>query len=332
MRILVKISASTEVAVLRERVTRWLDAGIDGVVAGDHLFSVGSSTTRSPAQSRVEPYVLLAAVAALSDRLDLATIVSNYTIRHPVHILREVAQLVALAGADRVWAGFGAGWNAIEYEAVGSTMPPLRDRLHELGRTVELAQSLFAGKIVSEEGAAAGFPLSPALDKAPRLLFGGGSSGLLELAARHGDHLDVNTPPGIEPQSASRSGCRARDSDTRRRLRTSVAAVRDHARRWRELRHTLGREESGTTSVTLSALRLCGREEKNKYAERYAQALGIPRIDLDDCAYTLFGERAELRERVAQRYADGHLDWLVVPDGEDALRLREEVLTPAGVG
>lgn len=332
MRVLVKVSASTEVAVLRERVARWLDAGIEGVVAGDHLFAVASSTARAPVQSRVEPYVLLAAVSALSDRLDLATIVSNYTVRHPVHILREVAQLVALAGADRVWAGFGAGWNAIEYEAVGVKLPPLRDRLRELGRTVELARSLFAGEVVSEDGVAAGLPLSPALEAAPRFLFGGGSTGLLELAARHGDHLDVNTPPGIEPQSASRSGRRARDSDTRRRLCTSVAAVRDHVWRWRRLRSALGREGPGTTSVTLSALRLCGREEKNEYVERYARALGIPPIDLDDCAYTLFGEREELRERVAQRYTDGHLDWLVVPDGEDVLRLREEVLAPAGLG
>ncbi|MEV5506663.1 LLM class flavin-dependent oxidoreductase [Streptomyces orinoci] len=332
MRILVKVSASTEVAILRERVARWLDAGIEGVVAGDHLFAVASSTAKSPEQSRVEPYVLLAAVSALSDRLDLATIVSNYTIRHPVHLLREVAQLVALAGAERVWAGFGAGWNAIEYEAVGRTMLPLSDRLRELDRTVGLARALFAGEIVTEDGVAAGLPLSPAPAAAPRFLFGGGSSGLLELAARHGDHLDVNTPPGIEPQSASRSGWRARDSDSRRRLRTPVAAVRDHVFRWRELRRALGREDAGTTSVTLSTLRLCRREEKNEYAERYARALGVPGINLDDCAYALVGEREELRERLAQRYADGHLDWLVVPDSEDALRLREEVLAPAGLG
>ena len=60
------------------------DAGAAGVSVSDHLFGTSDGVPRSESvQPACEPMTTLAAVAALSDRLGVQTVVANTAWQHP---------------------------------------------------------------------------------------------------------------------------------------------------------------------------------------------------------------------------------------------------------
>ena len=171
--------------------------GVSGVVQGDHLFLPGPPADDPTARMAADCLTVLTTIAAHSSKLGVASLVANVGLQHPLPLLRRFASLALLHGGDRVYAGLGAGWSRREFEAVGLTMPPHRERLARLTETAELARTLFERGWVREGGArvpAVDLPLAPAPLTPPRLLLGGGSSALLELAGRLADHVDLAPP------------------------------------------------------------------------------------------------------------------------------------------
>ena len=86
---------------------------------------------------------VLTTIAAHSSRLGVASLVANIGLQHPLPLLRRFASLALIHGGERVYAGLGAGWSKREFEALGLTMPPHRERLARLAETAELARTLF---------------------------------------------------------------------------------------------------------------------------------------------------------------------------------------------
>src|SRR5450631_2750304 len=118
-------AATADRSQLRDHIRTLEDAGASGVSVSDHLFSTRDGIPRSQsAQPACDPMTTLAAVAALSDRLGLQTVVANTAWQQPALLLRQFAQLAVLAGGDRVTAGLGAGWSTEEFDAIGMNMPP----------------------------------------------------------------------------------------------------------------------------------------------------------------------------------------------------------------
>jgi alkanesulfonate monooxygenase SsuD/methylene tetrahydromethanopterin reductase-like flavin-dependent oxidoreductase (luciferase family) len=89
----------------------------------DHLFFTNLNGFKANPYA-CDPLTTLSAVAALSRRLELTTVVVNSQWIHPGLLLRQFAQLAVLAGGERVTAGLGAGWSNDEFEALGLEMPP----------------------------------------------------------------------------------------------------------------------------------------------------------------------------------------------------------------
>ena len=66
------------------------DAGAAGVSVSDHQFGTSDGVSRAESvQPACEPLTTLAAVAALSDRLGLQTVVANTAWQHPALTLRQ---------------------------------------------------------------------------------------------------------------------------------------------------------------------------------------------------------------------------------------------------
>src|SRR5689334_11940020 len=135
------------------RTIQHLDAlGVAGVLLGDHLFLQQDRRPLAEARRSPEPTTMLAAIGALSERLEIGTLVSNVSLVHPIFVIRQFAQLAALFGGERVLMGLGAGWNAAEFDAIGVTMPHFRRRMDRLKETAQLARELFATGIASCAG------------------------------------------------------------------------------------------------------------------------------------------------------------------------------------
>lgn len=275
--------------------------GAAGVVQGDHLFLPGPPADDPLARMAADCLTVLTTVAAHSQRLGIATLVANVGFQHPLLLLRKFANLALVHGGRRVYAGLGAGWSRREFEALGMTMPSHRERLERLAETARLARELFDRGRTSLDGThvrAVDLPLAPAPSEPPRLLLGGGSPSLLELAGRYADHVDLAPPPH-----------RRADSELQRPLLTTVDDLAESARTARRGGRAL------TASVLVSAVELCDAGSIRAAEEAICARVGLPWRPLDDCPYVLVGEPERVADRVRERQERIGLDWLIVPDG-----------------
>jgi alkanesulfonate monooxygenase SsuD/methylene tetrahydromethanopterin reductase-like flavin-dependent oxidoreductase (luciferase family) len=253
-----------------------------------------------------ECLTVLTTVAAHSDRLRIATLVANVGIQHPLFLLRRFANLAVIHGGERIYAGLGAGWSRRGFEAVGLEMPAHRERLDRLEEAVRLARELFDHGSADLHGAhvvAAELPLAPRPEVPPRLLLGGGSRRVLELAGRYADHLDLAPPPH-----------RKSSNEFQRKLLTTTADLEDAASAARAAVSAAGRSASGLTfSVLLTNVVFCRQIEVAGHEERICKALHLAPRPLADCPFVLVGEPHRMAEAIRERQERIGLSWIVLP-------------------
>jgi alkanesulfonate monooxygenase SsuD/methylene tetrahydromethanopterin reductase-like flavin-dependent oxidoreductase (luciferase family) len=288
------------VSLLREQVREWEELGVTGVLVSDHLFGTAVGSRRE-ADRPPEPLTLLAAAGALADRLQVGTIVSNASFLHPALLLRQFAELADLLGGSRVLAGIGAGWNRPEFEALGMRMPTFAERIQRLEEACALARQLFDDGFANLDGqtfVAHDLPLAPLPEEPPRLMLGGGSRRLLEIAGRYADALDLNG----SPQAGKVSGPDLRTADKRRRLSTTVTDLEESAKIVGEISVQAGRPADAVTkSILLTEIVFCDESEVQQQEEALWAAVGLPPRSLDDCAYAAIGPPERMARLVEER-------------------------------
>lgn len=160
--------------------------GYDSLWVCDHLFGV--PTPQTPI---LEAWSELAAVAAITTRAQLGSLVTPPGFRNPAVFAKQLATIDHIAGGGRVVAGLGAGWFEAEYLGYGAPFPPIGERLEALEETCVLLKRLWTEEQVDFEGAhtrAEGAYLEPKPSTPPPILVGGsGEKVLLAIAARHAD-------------------------------------------------------------------------------------------------------------------------------------------------
>jgi alkanesulfonate monooxygenase SsuD/methylene tetrahydromethanopterin reductase-like flavin-dependent oxidoreductase (luciferase family) len=163
--------------------SRAVAAGYDGVFAPDHLFPPGA-----PGRPALEPFVILAAVAARHPDLHVGTLVSRASLR-PIAILAKQAAALDQMSGGRAILGLGAGDSVseAEHETFGIPFPSAADRIAILGETVSALRALFGGE---PWGGGAHVPAiaGPLLPPGhPELWVGGRSREVIATAARSAD-------------------------------------------------------------------------------------------------------------------------------------------------
>jgi len=312
---------------LSERVRAIEEAGLDGMFLVDHLFmSFGKS--RREAIGGGDPFVKLAVAGTVSDRLMLGTSVINIGLAHPALALRSFIELATQFGGDRVLAGIGAGWNREEFEALGMEFPPFARRMDRLEDAAALARALFDrgfAEVGGECVTVRDLPLGPPPSPAPRLLLGGGSDRLLEIAGRYADVLDLNGSSRRlklgGPQPALR--------DLARRLTTTIDDLEDSVRRVRESASAAGRlEDAVEFSVIVNAVRFCADSEIAATEAELCEQAGIDRQSLTDCPYLFLGSPERMRTQLAERAERIDLRHLILAetDLDIMARFRQEVV------
>lgn len=126
-----------------DKVRRAEDIGCYSVSVPDHL---GSS------YPQLAPFVALAAAAAATTRIRLATTVIDNDFRHPVMLAKEVASLDVLSDG-RVDLGIGAGWVEEDYTRTGiATFDSPGQRVDRLIESLDVVGRLLAGEEVTHTG------------------------------------------------------------------------------------------------------------------------------------------------------------------------------------
>ena len=247
--------------------------GYDHLVLFDHVLGEDPGN-RPPGRRGIdftdkfhEPFVLFGFLAAVTERIKLSTGILILPQRQTALVAKQAAEADVLSGG-RLRLGVGAGWNRIEFEALGAEFGNRGRRMEE---QVAVMRALWTEELVTFDGDwhsidNAGLNPMPVQRPIP-LWFGGQADVVLRRIGRLGDGWLIssgslgpeNVPSMIEqihaaarggrsrshlnrnrdlgPARRAPAGCLARRGDEmaggrRRRVRPQHAAVRvPHGRR-----------------------------------------------------------------------------------------------------
>lgn len=151
-----------------------------------------------PYPPMADPWIGLAFVAAVTERVTLGTSVSQIALRPPMLMARELATIDGLSGG-RLIVGAGAGWVEEEFT---STAIPFADRGGRLNEFVQVLRHLWtrpeeawSGKYYQIPGTRPIMPLTPG---GPPIFIGASSPTGIRRAARFGDgFIAVNLAPQV---------------------------------------------------------------------------------------------------------------------------------------
>jgi len=101
--------------VLQEMVRTAETIGLDSIWVGDHLLYRDDG---SPPRGPWEAWTTLAAIAAITDRVEIGPLVAATSFSNPAVLAKKAATLDEISGG-RLILGLGAGWNEAEYRAYG---------------------------------------------------------------------------------------------------------------------------------------------------------------------------------------------------------------------
>jgi alkanesulfonate monooxygenase SsuD/methylene tetrahydromethanopterin reductase-like flavin-dependent oxidoreductase (luciferase family) len=185
------------------------ELGVDGVFSPDHLFPPVFYPPSGPDRPALEPFTLLAAVAARHPGMAVGTLVTRVTLRPAGLLAKQAAALDAMSGGRAILAlGSGDRASLPEHETYGIPFPSVGDRLRLLEESVTAMRSLFEGRswpggdlVRPMTG-----PLAPA--GAPELWVGGLSDRVLGIAARTADAWNGW---GQDPEAFAASAGRLRE-------------------------------------------------------------------------------------------------------------------------
>jgi F420-dependent oxidoreductase-like protein len=166
--------------------------GVGSLFRSDHYLSVDDRRERGS----LDAWATISALAAVTERLRLGTLVSPATFRHPA-VLAKMAVTADHISGGRVELGIGAGWWEREHEAYGFDLPAVGPRIDALEEQLELIRRYWEDGPFNYEGRhyrARNLDPLPNPVQQPRLpLILGGSGGprSLRLAAALADEYNT---------------------------------------------------------------------------------------------------------------------------------------------
>jgi probable F420-dependent oxidoreductase len=134
----------------------------------------------------LEPFALIPALGAVTERLRFVTFVVKLPIRHPVLVAKQVASVAVLTG-DRLGLGVGTSPWPEDYEL---TDVPWARRGKRMDEMIDIIRGLTSGDWFEFHGEVFDIPsvkMTPAPARPIPILLGGHGEKALERAARTGD-------------------------------------------------------------------------------------------------------------------------------------------------
>lgn len=178
-----------------------------------------------------EAWTLLSGLAARSERIRVAVLVSGNTYRHPVLLAKQAVTLDHITGG-RVDLGIGAGWYEAEHHKFGWEFPAPGARVDMLDEALTVIRSLLAERRTTFRGEHyrlddAPFQPKPVQARLP-IMVGGQKRRMMGLVARHADIWSIDQSPDDMRASGEllEAACDAIDRDHREIRRSAFVISR----------------------------------------------------------------------------------------------------------
>lgn len=167
----------------------------------DHLIQIAN--VGAPDEPFMEGWTVLSALAAVTSRIRLATLVSSVHYRNPAH-LAKIAAGVDQISRGRLTFGIGAGWFETEYRQYGWEFPARPAvRIRQMEEAVRLILTMWSEKRTTFDGRYfrtrdAILEPKPVQKPHPPVMIGGGGEQLtLRAVARLADACNVGGTPDV---------------------------------------------------------------------------------------------------------------------------------------
>ena len=274
--------------------------------------SLGYSTLFLPDHfgKQWDPTTALAAIAAVSERLKVGSLVYDVDYRHPVVYAKAAATLHLLSGGRHEF-GIGAGWMETDYVEAGLPYDRAGIRIARLDEALQIILSMWANERTSFEGehyCVREIAQAASLrdGERPRVLIGGGGKRLLSLAGRHADIVGIN-PAMVEGKITAATPA----DSTPERVREKVGWVRAAAEK-------AGRNPDEIEFNTLTFVTAIS-DDPMPLRENLAKSSGMTVEQVADCPLFLTGSASEIRERLEKQREETGISYIVVQGGNDAV-------------
>jgi len=176
------------------------EAGCTKFTVMDHYFQM--EFFRTALDPMLEGYTSLGYLAGITSTMELATLVTGVTYRHP-GLLAKIVTTLDVLSKGRAQLGIGAAWYEREHRALGVDYPPLAERFERLEEAVQIVLQMWS----DDDGPYRGrhYQLDeticrprPVSSPRPRLMIGGnGETKTLRLVARYADVCNI-IPSSVE--------------------------------------------------------------------------------------------------------------------------------------
>jgi len=268
---------------------------------------LGYSTICWPDHFRTqwEPVAALAAVAAVTTRLRVASLVYCVDYRHPV-VLAKAAATINLLSGGRHEFGIGAGWMESDYTQAGICYEPPRFRIERLDEALEIIRRIwtqdrtsFSGKHYNVKEVPRA--VEPPEQQPPRIFVGGGGHKVLEVAARHADIIGI-TPTFWGGKFGSHNI-----------YDFSLRPIREKVKWARESAEAAGRDPDKIEfSINVFGLNLT--ENPMPIREEIAKRWKVGVEDIAKCGLFLLGSADEIRGQLERQRIETGISYIAISE------------------
>ncbi len=310
----VKFGVFVNTGTVHEAVEQAASAENDGFFSAsvnDHFYSpLGEAET-----PQVECFTTLTAMAMATSKIKLAPAVAAASFRSPPLLAKIMCSLDAVSN-ERAICGLGAGWQDKEYINHGYAFPPLKQRLEQLDETIQILKAMntqvaptFSGKYFNIKDAYNN--PRPLRGNIP-LMLGGSGTGLLKIAAKEADILNIIPPTGNGKDFLN---------DTVATVKFNMSVLKSRIQLLHSMMKEVGRRPE---DIELGGLALLGlsRDKNDPNLRDMASRLGFPDYKMAQGApVALLGTaeeaRKELRKRIDETGVTYYIFVMATPESQE---------------
>jgi probable F420-dependent oxidoreductase len=226
--------ASVEWPKLRELAQEAEGLGFQSIMLPDHVVAEGPERQVDLSHLAYDPILQAGVIAEATKRMRVGHLVLCNLFRHPVFTAQAIVSLDHLS-QGRAFLGLGTGWTETEFRMTGIPFPEIGVRLRMLDEALTCIRGLWTQERTSFSGEfyrldeAILFP-KPVQRPHPPILLGGSGKGLLRLAAKHADVVNIITDIGKEGYISFANVARFDDAAFRDKVQFVRAEAKRHGR------------------------------------------------------------------------------------------------------